>query len=221
MAHSNAGKTSQQFRSILAPGQQVCLPVTGDTFYLSVVSGSAGIGIKTDYGAENIFYAGTGLQIKFDRAFNQLFLRNPNSVSSNVSIYFEIFIGFDGFIDNRVLLQQSQFSSIAVSVYDSNLATHPTIAIPDSSGTIITDTNGGSWFAVSREYVLISNTWSDAYTLLQNSANSVTIAGIPPRSVGQFPLAGAFAANFFNVDGGSRTYIGGTIVSIYACLPVL
>lgn len=149
---NQTSRTSGFYSNVILPGVTLPIPVSGTSFYLvnttGVLSMRPSNGIFTDYAQ------GTGLELLPVNAFNLLEAKN-NSASA---IAFTIFYGFDGFIDNRLILIPSP------SIPTITFPTYPVanvsalILIPDLSGSIIADQNGNNFLAISRIAIQIYNT---------------------------------------------------------------
>jgi len=130
-------------------------------------------------------------------AFTMMEVRNNNSFV----VVFELFVGFQGFIDNKLILSNSLYPQIAYPTYPTASAA-AAVAINDLSGTKFTDINGGSWYALYRVAIVISNTDSGV-TLNLQKAGAATSSG--PAIVTIFPLTSIR----IDVSGNYSLSIGG------------
>lgn len=207
-------KTSLRIANILqaanAPvNNSLIITVPGTQFYFRVATGN--ILVRPRGGVFSAYGQGEGLNLARENAFAQLELKNPN----NFPVVFELFIGFDGFIDNKLILAQSVFPNVP-------FPTNPTIAatnvnINDLSGTGFTDINGGKWYAIFRVAIVISNTDGGVTLFLQKKgsivANGPSIAAIFPLTSIRLDASGDYA---LNTGGG---VINALVSEIYSAIP--
>lgn len=186
------GKSSQRIANVIPAGQTVPLPVAGNFFY--VTAATAAFDIKPSGGVFQSFSVGTGLNLLPQNSFNQIQVRN----TTGNSIAFEMFVGFDGFIDNRVIISDAGGKQVAYPTYPTaNAAT--SVAINDLSGGSFTDINGNKWYALSRVTIIISNVDAGVTLLLQKSGSVVSggpaIAAIYPVTALRYDASGNYALN--------------------------
>lgn len=204
------GKTSTVIRNIVPAGQTVPFPAAGDSFYVTFAS--APLTIKPDTGVANSYVQGTGLNLI--NPFNQLNITNPGTAA----VVFEVFVGFDEYIDNRVIIAQQAVNSYAFATYPTPNAA-AAVAINDLSGTQIADINGNKFYAVSREAIYIGNPDPAVTILLQKQgsavANGPAVLPIYPLTSLRYPAGGNFS---LSVGGGN---INAIVSEIYYGLPPL
>lgn len=186
------------------------VPVTGNQFYVTATS--APIEIRPSGGSKNRYYTGTGLLVPLENAFELLEISNPN----NFQIAFEIFYGFDTFIDKRLIVSQQENPQIAYPTYTTP-SSAALVDIIDKSGQLIADINGGEWYAIQRQAIIVCNTDSGV-TLLLQKANSVVANG--PAIAAIYPLT---SLNY-PVEGDYRLHLGGANINavvseIYSAIP--
>lgn len=208
---SRLGRTSQVLRNIIAAGASLQYPVSGNTFYVTFTS--APLTIRPANGAGNPYDTGTGLSIPEINSFGNLELSNPTANP----IVFELFIGFDGFIDNRVIIAtSSRLQSVAYPTYQTASST-ASVAITDRSGQAFNDINGNPWYAVNRQSIIISNPDVGVTLLLQRAGSAVSngpaIAVIYPLTSLNYPVAGNYS---LSVGGGN---INAIVSEIYNAIP--
>src|SRR5258706_1247656 len=132
---------SLRYANILAPGQVMPIPCDGTQFYFRVTTGTVSArpsgGVFSDYGQ------GQGMQLDDINAFSMIEVKNNNAFA----IVFELFVGFQGFIDNQLIVA---FDTQKVVVNP----TYPTansaaiVNITDISSQAFKDVNGNDWYAI-------------------------------------------------------------------------
>lgn len=204
--NSQQSRTSLFYSNIVPAGQTLQIPSAGTQFYLTVCT--LPIQIRPSGGVFNSYSQGKGLQLLDINAFSLLEIKNTNSVA----VVFQIFVGFDGYIDNTLILNQS--SGQADIVY----ATYPvvnaanSVTITDLSGTEILDSNGVSFYALNRVAILAFNADGAAVYDIQNTAANKTMALLQPLQALRLDWAG----NFKIVEGGPLNII---VSEIYSAIP--
>lgn len=162
-------RTSLFYANVIPAGGVLPVPCAGTQFY--VTAATAPVSIRPSGGVFNAYEQGTGLQLDETNAFSLLEVRNDNAYP----IAFQIFVGFDQYIDNRLVLGGGQ-PVIGYPTYPvANAAA--TLDIPDKTGSVIADINGNQFYALSRVAVIICNT-DTGVTLLLHKAGA-TLAGDP------------------------------------------
>jgi hypothetical protein len=204
-------RTSQVLRNIVPANSSLQFPVSGNTFY--VLFTSAQVIIKPGNGSANPYDTGTGLAAPEINSFGQLQIINPTANA----IVFEIFVGFDGFIDNRVILAQvSGLRLVAYPTYPVTSAA-ASVAINDISATAFNDINGNQWYAVNRVAIIISNPDTGVTLFLQEEGSSIAngpaIAAIYPLTSLNYPVSGNYS---LSVGGGN---INALVSEIYNAIP--
>ena len=186
------------------------LPASGTQFYLTTTS--APISIRPDTGIGNLYSQGTGMQLDLVNAFSILEITNDNSFS----VSFQLFVGFDQFIDKRLFLLNNQQPQVVYPTYPVSNAAN-VINIPDLSGQPFADINGNSWLAVSRSAIIVCNTDNGVTLLLQQSgastSNAPAIAAIYPGTSLNYPCSGDYT---ISTGGGNINAIVSEIYSAIA-----
>ena len=190
-------RTSQFVANIIQPGETLPLSVAGLTFYLTVAT--APLQIRPSGGTFNEYGVGTGLDLLEINSFEMLEVRNDNLFA----VVFEIFVGFDEYIDKRLYLDTTSLPIITYPTYPTaNAAT--AVLIPDLSAQVITDINGQDWYALSRVAIVIANIDSGVTLLVQQFgsvvANGPAIGAVFPLTSWQLPTAGDYQ---LSVGGGN------------------
>jgi len=203
-------RTSQVLRNIVPAGGTIQYPVTGNTFY--VLFASATLNIKPGTGSSNPYETGTGLAAPEINSFGSLQISNPSASP----VVFEIFVGFDGFIDNRLIVANTGLRQVAYPTYPVASAA-ASVAINDLSGTPITDINGNNWYAAQRLAIIVCNPDPGVTLLLQEAGSSVSngpaIAVIYPLTSLNYPVSGNYS---LSVGGGN---INAIVSEIYNAIP--
>jgi hypothetical protein len=189
------------------------ITVPGDRFYVLACSSPVAITPfrAGNAGTQNTFGIGQGREV--GSAFEILTVRN---YTTNPIVAL-IWVGFDDFINNQLIIATNAYSSIAYPTYPvANVAT--TVLIPDISGKPFVDINGKKWGAISRQAILIFNLSAGTYLLQALSASTGTgpaIAVIPPAPL---PLQLQFSGDCaINVGGASVNMV---VSEIYYAIPL-
>jgi hypothetical protein len=206
---SVANRTSRFYNNVIAAGSTLQVPITGTMFYVTVAA--APIEIKPMGGVFNSYQQGTGLELDLVNAFDLLEIRNPNPNP----VVFQVFVGFDKFIDRRIFLNTWQTPQVAYPTVDTpNVAT--AVAIPDISGQAFDDINGNSWYAIARVALIVSNVDSGvAFTIQAAGATTATgpaICNVPPLTSIRLDVSGDYS---LHVGGGA---IPAIVTEIYQAL---
>lgn len=196
----------------IAAGNTVPIPQRGTQFYLQICTGTVNIRARagaSGAGDFSLFTQGTGDRSK--TAFDIIEIENPNAFP----VVLQIWIGFDDFIDNRLILSNATIPNVTNPTQPTPTATN--IPIPDLSGSAFFDINGNKWLALFRVAIIISNT-STGTTLLLQQFGSVIAGGpavlsIPPGLVIAHNSSGNFC---LNVGGGT---IPAIVSEIYQSIP--
>ena len=151
----------------IAAGQVVRIQSAGNQFYLVVAT--APVNIRPDGGDFSLYQQGTGSHSSLSD-FKSLEVQNPNTVPVVISCW----VGFDSFIDNRLIIANTLTPNVAKPTQTTPTAT--AIDIPDVSGAIFSDINGNEWVAIQRTAILVFNTDS-ATTLYLQGAGASTASG--------------------------------------------
>jgi hypothetical protein len=185
------------------------VPAYGTQFYFRVLT--AEISVKPKTGVFSKFNQGEGQNFSIENTFDMLQLRNDNTFA----VVFEMVVGFDDFIDNKLILSNSINTSVAFPTTPTpNVATN--ININDLSGTLFTDINGKNWYALARTAIVITNFATGVNLLLQKAgsvvSNGPAVMGILANSVIRIDLSGNYC---LNVGGGT---INATVCELYQAI---
>lgn len=205
-------RTSLSYANILPAGGTLPINASGTQFYVTIATGD--IEIRPSRGIFNTYAAGTGMQLTLENAFSLLEVRNPNAYP----VVFQVFVGFDQFIDNRLVLVQTGQKVVAKPTYPTpNSAS--VVNITDISTQQFTDINGGKWYALSRVAILLFNPDAGVALLVQK-ANSVTsndlaIGIVLPNTSIRLDVSG----NYRLTLGGAN--INAIVSELYEAIPAL
>lgn len=169
---SPENRASQAFTNVVLANSTESIPLPGNNFYFAYAS--APVNVRPNKGIYNTYATGTGLEL--EQGFTNLEIQNP----TNNPILYQIFVGFDKFIDKRVIIDQSTMSLVAFPTYPVSNASG-IINIVDLSAQAFTDINGGLWYAVSREGIYVFN--PDAGVTLNLQAAGAVGSGGPSIGV--------------------------------------
>lgn len=203
---------SQQINNIVQAGDTLPVPCNGTQFYVLFCSNT--ISIRPSGGVFNDYGQGTGLNLPDINQFNLLEVKN-NSASA---IVFALFVGFDSFIDNRLILTDNLTPLVAFPTYPTANAANA-IAINDLSGQPFTDINGKKWYGVSRQSILVFNPDTGVTLLLQAAGSAISsgpaVGIIYPQTSLNYPASGNYS---ISVGGGN---INAIVSEIYTALPAI
>ena len=202
-------------------GRQVNIPVNagatvrinsqGNQFYLVIAT--APVNIRPDGGDFSLYQQGTGSRSN-SANFAAVEIQNPNSVAVVISLW----IGFDSFIDNRLIIANALTPQVAYPTQSAPTAT--AVAINDLSGGVFTDINGAQWIALQRVAILIFNTDSATTLYLQKqgaaTASGPAVGVIYPLTPIRFDFSGNYA---LSVGGGTIPAIVSEIYIAVAYVP--
>lgn len=210
-----AAKGTQTIKNIIPAGASQYFPCDGEFFYFEAASGPINVAPDCAYGkgVENPY--GTGLGLRLDRinSFHGLQIRNPDASNS---VFFQMKVGFDAFIDNRLIYPDLLFKQITIQTYSTYRSAATSATVTDLSGTVITDNNGNQWYAVNRQLLCLFNNDSTEYWFLTNTADTKDEGSLYAGHSIQLPVSG----NFKVFQGGSHSSsVNGIITEIYNCLP--
>lgn len=206
------GKASQILGLIIPAGATLPVPIRGDSFYLVYASGTVNIRPIAQFGPGSFspYSQGLGLDVPTENSFNSLEVNNPDATNA---VFILLFAGFDRLIDNRLVLTDSAtFKQIIVPVY-SDAVPATSVSVTDKSGTVVTDQNGTSWFAISRVAVEIFNTDATNLLAITNTAATAVIGAVYPLTTLQYAAAGGM--NVTKSGGGN---VPGVITEIYSAV---
>lgn len=218
-APSETARTSQLISNVIAPSATLVLPCSGTRFYFAYSSGA--INVRPNGGVFNTYVQGTGLALTtVANAFVLLEIQNPNTSP----VLFQIFVGWDNFIDNRLILQTQTQPQVAFPTSPVTSSTN-LIAINDLSTTKFFDINGAPWFGVSRTSILITNFDAAATYLLQAatpppaSSASPAIMGILPAGIYNVPVQGNYVISTYG--GGNINCVVSEVYTAISAVPVV
>jgi len=206
---SQRARGSLRYANIIQPGATLQVPCFGTQFYFRTATSD--LFVRPNGGVFSQYGAGEGLQLDEVNTFSMLEIRNQNATA----IVFELFVGFQEFIDNKLILASSLYPQVAYPTYPTaNAAT--TVDIPDLSATKITDINGGQWYALYRVAIIVSNLDTGVTLLLQESgsviSNGPAICGIQPATAFRYDASGDYSIN----NGGGN--INAIVSEIYTVI---
>lgn len=168
---------SLTYSNVIPAGGTLQIPAAGNEFYVTVTTGT--IQIQPDNGVANPYDSGTGLQLDLSNSFSLLQVKNNNAFA----VVFQIFVGFDTFIDRRLYINQNLTPQITI----------PTVALSGSTIVLIPDLGGSQqtvdgvkWNLIQRTSVLVGNADTGATYILQRKTSPVTSAPFPGFPV--YPL---------------------------------
>lgn len=183
-------RTSLTYTNVVPAGGTLEVPAAGTQFYL--IFSTAALNIRPSGGVFSPYQQGTGLQLVEANAFNLIEVQNLNAGP----VVFQLFIGFDQFIDNRLVLDQSLTPTVAYPTYPVASA-GTAVAINDLSTLSFTDINGKKWFAIQRLSIIVCNPDTGVTLNLQKSAaatsNGPSIAVIYPQTSLNLPVSGNYS----------------------------
>jgi hypothetical protein len=184
----------------LAAGATTRVNNKGTKAYLVVATAGVQmrpIGGQVGVGDFNLYSQGTGFNAV--DVFDTVEFFNSNAIAIVISVW----IGFDNFIDNRLILANATLQNIAYPTQPT--PTGSPIQIPDLSGGSFLDLNVVKWLPLFRQAIIINNLGTSAvllqaYGAATSSGPAVLVA--PPG----LPIAHNAGGNYA-VVGGSNTVI--------------
>jgi hypothetical protein len=193
------GRTSQQITNVVANNKMLSFPCNGNRFMLQASSAKLQIRPRngSSTGAFQEYEAGTGLIIPVENGFDFIDIKN----TSGNDAAFTLFVGYDDYIDNRLIVYNPNFKQVVYQTYE-NGTPSTDVSIPDLSGQAFLDLNGGKWYAVQRTAILIFNL-SDAttYKVRGATAPNKIIGAVYPATTLRIDAAGNFKiSDAANVD---------------------
>ncbi len=204
-------RTSLTVNNIVPANSTLQVPGAGTQFY--VVVQTAPIAIRPNGGVFNTYEQGTGLQLDEVNSFSFLEVKNDNAFP----VVFSLFIGFDQYIDNRLILTNTGTRLVARPTYPTASA-GTSVNINDIAGSQFTDINNHDWYALSREAIYISNLDPGVTLLLQKSgsivSNGLAVMGIYPVTSLRSAASGDYS---LSVGGGA---INAIVSELYNAIPV-
>lgn len=211
-ATSPLSRTSIIYPIVVPANAVVPVPCAGTVFYVTVAT--APVQIRPVSGVFNTYTNGKGLRLQPQNAFASLEVKNTNAFP----VVVQLFVGFDEFIDNTLILANTGQQLVARPTYPTASAA-ANVNILDISGSAFLDINGVSWYALQREAIYISNIDSGVTLLLQKLgsvvSNGPSAIAIFPTSNLRYAASGDFC---LNVGGGN---INAIVSELYQAIPVL
>lgn len=194
----------------ILPGQVYRAVARGTQAYLVTATNS--VNMRPEGGDFVQYSQGTGINTV--KPFNIVEIQNFNSVPVVISIW----IGFDSFIDNRLIITTASNPNIVFPTYSDPLSADY-VNIVDLTGGAFEDGNGNTWLALYRIAILIFNLDAgDTFFLRTFSPTGATtglpVAAVPPAPL---PLRLDFSGNYtYNTGGGP---VNAIISEIYSAIP--
>jgi hypothetical protein len=204
------GRTSIIYPVVVPADSVAPVPCAGTTFYVTVCT--AAVDIRPIGGVFNTYTNGKGLKLKQENAFPSLEIKNKNAFP----VVVQLFVGFDEFIDNALILANTGQTLVARPTYPTP-SSASNVNINDVSGGAFTDINGVEWFALQREAIYIGNLDSGVTLLLQQFgsvvANGPAVMPIFPTTSLRYAASGNYC---LNVGGGT---INAIVSELYQAIP--
>jgi hypothetical protein len=194
---TGASRNGTIITTVIQPGTTFALPNSGSNFYF--ILATAPLACRPSNGSWNTYSQGTGLRADEENYFTILEVRND----ATVAVVFSLFIGFGGYIDNRLITSGDIIQNILFPTYDGVTAGANNVAIPDRAGQQFLDSNGLLWLAVERRALQIFNNSTGVTIQLKNDAGTQNVALVFPQTGITLPMAGDFRITppSANVDG--------------------
>jgi hypothetical protein len=212
---SNVRQGGQLINVPILPGNTYRAVSQGTQAYLVVATGSVNmrpVGGQIATGNFSIYSVGTGFNTA--NYFDFVEVQNFNSFPVVISLW----IGFDSFIDNRLILANGSNPQIIFPTYPVPLSA-TFINIVDLTGGPFTDVDGNLWLALYRVCILFFNLDSgNTYKLGEYSPTGADlgkyVAAIPPAPL---PIRIDAGGNFTYQTGGGS--VNAIISEIYSAIP--
>lgn len=183
-------RSSLTYTNVVPAGGVLPIPAAGTQFYL--VFATATLNIRPSGGVFAPYQQSTGLQLVEANAFELIEVQNTNAGP----VVFQLFVGFDQYIDNRLTLNSSLTPTVAFPTYPvANAAA--SVAINDLSSLSFVDINGQKWFAIQRLSIIVCNPDTGVTLLLQKSGAATSsgpaVAVIYPQTSLNLPIQGNYS----------------------------
>lgn len=186
-------KGSQVITNVVVAGGTLPLRVTGSQYYM--ITCSAAVNIRPmaagSVGFFDTHVTGTGKEFGDVNAFEQLEIFNPNAFA----VVFSLFVGWDGFIDKRLIVAGNTNPAVIYPTYPTPNA-GPLVNINDLAGQSFVDINGGKWYAINRVAIQIFNPDAGVTLLLQKAGsvvgNGPAVGIIYPQTSLSIPASGNY-----------------------------
>lgn len=185
-APNRLGGSSQIINNIVPAGGTLPIPCAGTMFYLLVATLT--VQVRPSGGTFSNYSQGNGLQLLPENAFNLIEVQNTNAVP----VVFSLFVGFDGFIDNTLIINNASGEKAIVYPTFPVANASNTCPILDKSGSEIQDINGAAWYAIKRNAIYVNNADAAAVYSLENTALNKTAILFQPLQTLALPFAGNF-----------------------------
>ena len=202
-------RVSASYPVVIPAGATISLAAPGNTFYL--ITATNNLFVRPENGVFSEYAQGTGENCEF---FSRLEIEN-RSANNAVAL---IFVGWQNFIDNRLILASSSTPNVANPTYPTANAS-PTVNIPDLSGGSFNDLNGKKWLALNRVCILVFNLDAAANYLLQKASatngSGVAAANCFPLT----PLRFEFSGNYRITNGAGGANINAIVSEVYQAIP--
>jgi hypothetical protein len=180
---------SLRYSNIVAANGSLQVPASGTEFYFRVATGT--ISARPSGGVYSDYSQGQGMRLTDENAFSMIELKNANAFP----VVFELFIGFQGFIDNQLILALDTQKVVAKPTYDT-ASSAASVSITDISGQAFTDINGNEWYALQREAFYVFNPDAGVTLLVQEESSVVSngpaIAVVYPLTSLRLPFSGNY-----------------------------
>lgn len=180
------GRSTIQIANIVPAGGTLPVPCTGSFFYFTVLT--AIVEVRASGGAFSVYGQGQGLDVGRDSAFSLLEIKNPHAFP----VVFQVVAGFDGFIDNTLIINQTTGENNVVVATLDTVNSVNSILIPDLAGTKITDSNGREWYAMKRNAFVVTNADAAAVYTLTNTDGTKDLTFYQPLTSIRLPWSGNF-----------------------------
>ncbi len=197
---SGVGGTSFYIYDTVAPGQTTCYAVSGTSFYVFSSNGTLSIQPSGGYFVE--YTQGTGLMKKDGNTLTQLNVQNTGATA----VTFILFVGFDEFIDRRVVLVNGPLTA-AVPVQNAatkNKGTGKTTIAGGSTDTYAGTANGSA----ARKSITVTNN-DGAQTLQVFDSTNTLFATIQPAMAWFMESSDVWKVH--NANGGAVAYNVGEV----------
>jgi hypothetical protein len=207
-------KTCRVINNAIVAGATLPLPISGDQFYILTASGQ--IQIRPSNGVFNPYDVGTGLKLSNDEAFTMLEIKNETAEP----VAFSLFVGFQEFIDKRLITINPVTPQVIHPVYDWQQGGDYLVEIPDLSGQVFLDQSGAEWYAIQRVKFLIHNFDTTMFYRVVGPAAlsqlSTAVAVVYPYTTEQIEASGDFR---IYGDNSPQTDAKIVVSDIYQAIP--
>lgn len=210
---SPLARTSKRVQCTVPASGTIPLSLTGTSFYFVQTTGE--IQVRPSGGIFVPYTTGTGLALDPVNAFSLLEFYNPTASA----ITFDAFVGFDAYIDKRLILFDPKNPQVINPVYDSSVAAANQVDVPDKSGAEFSDANGVVWIGVSRTALLVFNksetTTINIRKLNASLATHPAIGAVYPLTTVRLDASGDYSCD---IEGVPATNVTGIVSEIYSAI---